>query len=81
MQIQRANQTQTAEARSQIAPATSTGPGARASALLHPILQLQQAIGNQAVQHLLRARAIQAELAISQPGDIYEQEADRIADR
>jgi Domain of unknown function (DUF4157) len=45
----------------------------------HPILQLQKTIGNQAVQDLLRSRAIQAKLAISQPGDPYEDEADRIA--
>lgn len=45
----------------------------------HPILQLQKTIGNQAVQDLLRSCAIQAKLAISQPGDPYEDEADRIA--
>ena len=48
---------------------------------VHPILQLQQTIGNQAVQRLLRSRTIQAKLSISQPGDIYEQEADRVADQ
>jgi hypothetical protein len=48
-------------------------------ALIHPILRLQQTVGNQAVQRLLRSRTIQAKLTISQPGDIYEEEADRIA--
>jgi hypothetical protein len=43
---------------------------------LHPILQLQRAIGNQGVQ-----RFIQAKLTISQPGDLYEQEADLVADQ
>lgn len=38
------------------------------------------AFGNQALQHLLQARAIQPKLKISQPGDAYEQEADRVAD-
>ena len=33
------------------------------------------------MQRLLRSRTIQPKLAISQPGDIYEQEADRIADQ
>ena len=40
-----------------------------------------QAAGNQAVQRLFRAGAIQAKLSISQPNDPYEQEADRIADQ
>lgn len=41
----------------------------------HPILQLQQSLGNQAV-----ARMLQAKLKIGPPGDKYEQEADRVAD-
>lgn len=36
--------------------------------------------GRIAVGRLLRSRSLQAKLQISQPGDIYEQEADRIAD-
>ena len=44
------------------------------------VLDLQRAVGNQAVLQLFRSRAIQAKLAIDQPGDAYEQEADRIAD-
>jgi len=43
--------------------------------LPHPFLLLQQTIGNQAV-----GRIIQAKLTISQPSDLYEQEADRVAD-
>jgi hypothetical protein len=43
---------------------------------VHPLLRLQRAIGNQAV-----GRLIQAKLQISQPGDAYEQEADRMADQ
>jgi hypothetical protein len=42
----------------------------------HPLHQLQHTIGNQAV-----GRLIQARLKVSQPGDEYEQEADRIADQ
>jgi len=52
-----------------------------ARAPVHPIIQLQQTIGNQAVQRLLRSRTIQPKLAISQPGDSYEQEADQVADQ
>jgi hypothetical protein len=42
---------------------------------IHPLLQLQQTIGNQAV-----GRIIQTKLKVGQPGDKYEQEADRVAD-
>ncbi|MGA9770389.1 MAG: DUF4157 domain-containing protein [Blastocatellia bacterium] len=41
---------------------------------------LQQRFGNSAVQQVLRSGLIQAKLSISQPGDVYEQEADRVAD-
>lgn len=44
------------------------------------ILFLQRTIGNQAVQRLIKSGALQAKLRIGQPGDIYEQEADRVAD-
>jgi hypothetical protein len=43
------------------------------------LLFLQRTVGNQAVERLLKSRVIQAKLTIGQPGDIYEQEADRIA--
>ena len=44
------------------------------------ILFLQRTIGNQAVQRLVKSGALQAKLKIGQPGDKYEQEADRVAD-
>jgi len=44
------------------------------------ILFLQRTIGNQAVQRLMRSGTLQAKLKIGQPGDKYEQEADRVAD-
>ena len=47
----------------------------------HPVLKLQQQIGNQAVQRLLKSRHIQAKLTIGAPNDKYEQEADRVADQ
>lgn len=44
------------------------------------VLFLQRTIGNQAVQKLARSGILQAKLRIGQPGDFYEQEADRVAD-
>jgi hypothetical protein len=45
------------------------------------ILFLQRTIGNQAVGKLIKSGAFQAKLKIGQPGDIYEQEADRVAEQ
>ena len=45
------------------------------------ILFLQRTIGNQAVGRLIKSGALQAKLRIGQPGDVYEQEADRVADQ
>lgn len=44
------------------------------------LLSLQRSHGNQFVQRLLRSRRMQAKLTISEPGDQYEQEADRVAE-
>jgi Domain of unknown function (DUF4157) len=46
----------------------------QSSPALHPMLQLQSQIGNQAV-----GRLIQTKLAVGEPDDVYEQEADRVA--
>ena len=40
-----------------------------------------QAAGNLAIQHLFRSGAVQAKVVISQPGDVYEEKADRVADQ
>ncbi|OPX86541.1 MAG: hypothetical protein A4E53_02974 [Pelotomaculum sp. PtaB.Bin104] len=48
---------------------------------LNSFLQLQQTIGNHAVQRILNVCMLQAKLKISQPNDVYEQEADRIANQ
>ena len=45
-----------------------------------PICRLQRSIGNRAITNLLRTSAIQTKLTISEPGDEYEREADRVAD-
>ena len=42
--------------------------------------QLQQSYGNAYVQRLISSRAVQAKLTVSQPGDEFEKEADRVAD-
>ena len=39
------------------------------------------AVGNQAMQRLLRNGTIQAQLTVGRPGDVHEQEADRVASR
>jgi hypothetical protein len=75
MGYQPATQTRTSEATWQKSAATSIKPLLSTGAPVHPILQLQQTIGNRAVNRL-----IQAKLKIGQPGDRYEQEADRVAD-
>ncbi|MGH3901554.1 MAG: DUF4157 domain-containing protein [Pseudonocardiaceae bacterium] len=53
-------------------------PGRAQSRETSSILQLRRTIGNQAVQRLLQ---VKPQLAISTPGDIYEQEADRAAEQ
>jgi hypothetical protein len=45
------------------------------------VLQFQKTAGNKAVQKLIKSRALQAKLNISQPNDQYEQEADRVAEQ
>ncbi|HWQ48747.1 MAG TPA: DUF4157 domain-containing protein [Methanosarcina sp.] len=49
--------------------------------LANRILQPQITAGNQAVQRLIKSGALQAKLKISQPNDIYEQEADRVSEK
>jgi hypothetical protein len=91
--------------RSQTRPAPQAESQPHAAS--HTLLQLQHAIGNQAVQRLVRSGTMQAKLMggqsgdglepeargtllqsgriqatckISHPGDVYEQEADRVAE-
>ena len=55
---------------------TTAKTAAPSRGLSHPAIQLQSRIGNRAFGRILPAK-----LAISQPGDQYEQEADRVADQ
>jgi hypothetical protein len=52
----------------------------RSAHFANPLLVQQQALGNQAMQRLLRSGVVQAKLTVSPPGDPYEQEADRVAE-
>ncbi|HEX3035145.1 MAG TPA: DUF4157 domain-containing protein [Thermodesulfobacteriota bacterium] len=45
------------------------------------IFFLQRTVGNQSVERLLKSGVIRAKLTIGQPGDIYEQEADKVAEQ
>lgn len=45
------------------------------------VLRLQKTAGNQAVQRLIKSGALQAKLRIGQADDVYEQEADRVAEQ
>src|SRR5688572_14518008 len=79
-QHKRASQTPTPEVSPQKVASSSTELSLSTPAFAHSVLRLQQTIGNQAVQRLVRSYALQAKLKISQPSDIYEQEADRVAE-
>jgi len=45
------------------------------------MLDLQRTRGNQFVQRFLQAQKVRRKLAVNQPGDRFEQEADRMADQ
>src|SRR4029077_18758578 len=45
------------------------------------IYSLQRTVGNREVERLLKSGVIQAKLKVNERGDIYEQEADRVADQ
>ena len=62
-------------------PARTEGTNAHPAPVEYPLLAQQQAMGNQAMQRLLHAGMIQAKLTINEPGDQYEQEADRVAEQ
>jgi hypothetical protein len=59
-----------------VKPIQSRPPGIAAS-----LFRLQQTRGNRFTQQLLRSSVIQAKLAVSQPDDEYEREADDVADQ
>ena len=75
MGYQRATLTKTPEASNERQGKTASQRSQSNPKPLHPLLQLQPRLGNRRVNHL-----IQTKLKVGKPGDIYEQEADRVAD-
>lgn len=61
-------------------PAASSLPGRHAALPENKLVRLQAMHGNQGVQRLLRGGIMQRKLTINQPGDAFEQEADRVAE-
>ena len=55
-------------------PGRNTGIPWAAATLAH-------CLGNHYLQRLLQSRVLQAKLTVSDPGDAFEQEADRVADQ
>src|SRR5262245_63101251 len=51
------------------------------SSAIDRIYSLQRTVGNREVERLLKSGVIQAKLKVNEPRDLYEQEADRIADQ
>ena len=62
-------------------PAASSLPGRHAALPESKLVRLQAMHGNQGVQRLLRDGRLQRKLTINQPGDAFEQEADRVAEK
>ena len=73
---QRATQTRTSETTGHKRERTSFNLRVSTSDSIYRIMQLQQMLGNRTVKSM-----IQAKLNIGRPGDVYEQEADRVADQ
>jgi len=73
---QRATQARRPGANQRLNAAVTQRPQSPMAGPAHPLLRLQHTIGNRAVQGLL-----QTKLTIGPPGDVYEQEADRVAEQ
>jgi len=79
MALQHQQVTKTTEPKQTPQPAPSLALQPQAQE--HPLLQLQQDIGNQAVLQLMRAGLLQAKLEVNQPDDPFERQANAVADR
>ena len=66
-------------------PAPKTAAAARSKAPSsgpeHPLHLLHETVGNAAVRRMFASGLLQAKLGIGPPGDRFEREADRVADR
>ena len=76
-----AQQENSAQNRHSVSPARPDHANSQHATVWNPFFTQQSAWGNQALQLLLRSRAIQAKLKINEPGDEYEQEAYRVAEQ
>jgi len=65
------------EMRKPLSSRSSVSASTRTS--LHPVLRLQQTAGNRVIARLHADGHLQAKLTIGAPGDVYEEEADRVA--
>ncbi len=74
-------QSKTGEKDSSAPRGHKTNPSRPARSPVDQISLLQRTIGNRAVERLLKSGVVQAKLKVNEPRDIYEQEADRIADQ
>jgi hypothetical protein len=81
MIMKEALQKKATETRKRSAGVTSLHSAPSPGSLADRVAVLQQRVGNHAVQRLFESGIIQAKLRIGQPNDIYEQEADRVADQ
>jgi hypothetical protein len=66
--------------RSLIPQATEQNASAIMGLPFNNVLKLQRTAGNQLVQRLMKSRLFQAKLAVSRPSDVYEREADQLAE-
>src|SRR5512137_1323143 len=64
-----------------VASRRKTEAARTADSPLGKLLHLQRTVGNRELQRLLSSGLIQAKLTVSRPDDIYEKEADQVADR
>lgn len=74
-------QAKTAGAEQQTVAPPQRSPLRPGNCPVNPALRCQQTLGNQTVLRLLRSGVPQAKLAVSRPGDMYEREADRVAEQ
>ena len=65
---------------SMVEHAAAMAEGPPGQSLADFVRQLQRAYGNRYVQRLVESVGVQARLTVSDPHDIYEQEADRVAE-
>lgn len=62
-------------------PASAKPGRGTTSAAASPIFELQRTVGNRAVASLMRSGQPEREVEVSRPGDVLEQEAERVAER